>query len=223
MQMETTTKQKQLYQNFVTAFRLYKKRKREWQERMEVELAQEEEEIRRKREVLYAEYEWRMNALDINRISHFAPYRVWMERDEYRFETEHDILYAVSFEEENMFEGIPAYWFGLANRTHKSSPNDIKIRATVTCIIEEFFRSNPNILLYLCDTADEQQAMRSRLFLRWFNGYAQQKDYYIRTEMVMDEGTENYVALIVQRAHPQLQVIMDAFDSIIAQFRANKP
>lgn|GEM_PF-3894415 len=55
--METTTKQKQLYQNFVTAFRLYKKRKREWQERMEVELAQEEEEIRRKREVLYAEYE----------------------------------------------------------------------------------------------------------------------------------------------------------------------
>lgn len=64
MQMETTTKQKQLYQNFVTAFRLYKKRKREWQERMEVELAQEEEEIRRKREVLYAEYEWRMNALD---------------------------------------------------------------------------------------------------------------------------------------------------------------
>ncbi len=57
MQMETTTKQKQLYQNFVTAFRLYKKRKREWQERMEVELAQEEEEIRRKREVLYAEYE----------------------------------------------------------------------------------------------------------------------------------------------------------------------
>ena len=64
MQMETTTKQKQLYQNFVTAFRLYKKRKREWQERMEVELAQEEEEIRRKREVLYAEYEWRVNAFD---------------------------------------------------------------------------------------------------------------------------------------------------------------
>ena len=64
MQMETTTKQKQLYQNFITAFRLYKKRKREWQERMEVELAQEEEEIRRKREVLYAEYEWRMNVFD---------------------------------------------------------------------------------------------------------------------------------------------------------------
>ena len=101
--------------------------------------------------------------------------------------------------------------------------NDVKIRATVTCIIEEFFRVNPDILLYLCDSANEQQAMRSRLFMRWFNGYAKQNDYYIRSEMVMDEGSENYVALIVQRTHPQLQAIMDAFDSIIEQFRANKP
>lgn len=164
-----------------------------------------------------------MNALDINRISRFAPYRVWVENDEYRFETDHDILYAVNFEQEDMLEGIPAYWFGLTNRSHKVSPGDVKIRATVTCIIEEFFRANPDILLYFCDTADEQQAMRSRLFLRWFNGYARQQNYYIRSEMVMDEGTENYVALIVPRTHPQLQTIMDAFDSILEQFHANKP
>ena len=164
-----------------------------------------------------------MNVLDTNRISRLAPYRVWAEDDEYRFETDHGILYAVSFDQEDMLEGIPAYWFGLANRTHKASPSDVKIRATVTCIIEEFFRANPDILLYLCDTADEQQAMRSRLFLRWFNGYAKQQNYYIRSEMVMDEGTENYVALIVQRTHPQLQMIMDAFDSIIEQFHTNKP
>ena len=164
-----------------------------------------------------------MNALDTNRISHFAPYRVWAEDCEYRFETEHGILYAVSFEQENMLEGIPAYWFGLANRTHKPSPNDVKIRATITCIIEEFFRANPDILLYLCDTADEQQAMRSRLFMHWFNGYAKQADFYFRSEMVTDEGTENYVALIVKRTHPQLQTIIDTFECIIAQFKSNKP
>lgn len=49
--------QEQLYQNFVQAFRSYKKRKREWQDRMAVVLTQEEEEIRRKREALYADYE----------------------------------------------------------------------------------------------------------------------------------------------------------------------
>ena len=43
--------------DFIQAFRAYKRYKREWQARMEVKLAEMEEEIRRKREALYAEYE----------------------------------------------------------------------------------------------------------------------------------------------------------------------
>ena len=164
-----------------------------------------------------------MNSLDTNRITHFAPYKVWKDGDEFRFETDYGILYAVNFEPEPMFGGLPAYWFGLTNRSLKASPNDVKIRATVTCIIEEFFRANPEILLYMCDSANDQQAMRSRLFLRWFNAYAQQQDFYIRTEMVRDEGEENYIAIIVQRTHPQLQTIIDTFCEIIEQFKTNKP
>lgn len=164
-----------------------------------------------------------MNDLDISRITHYAPYKVWKVDDEYRFETDNGILCAVNFEPESMFGGLDAYWFGLANRSMKASPNDVKIRATITCIIEEFFRVNPDILLYMCDSANDQQAVRSRLFLRWFNAYAQQQDFYIRTEMVKDEGEENYIALIVRRDHPQLTIVIDTFDSVIAEFKANKP
>ncbi len=164
-----------------------------------------------------------MNVLDTNRITRFAPYRVWSEDNEYRFETDNGILYAVNFEPESMLGGIPAYWFGLANRSQKASPGDVKIRATVTCIIEEFFRANPDILLYLCDSANDQQAMRSRLFLRWFNAYAGQQDFYIRSEVVVDEGEENYITLIVQRSHPQLLSIIATFDTVIEQFKTNKP
>ena len=145
-----------------------------------------------------------MNPLDINQITRVAPYRVWREADEYRFETDYGILYAVNFEPESIFGDIPAYWFGLANRSQMASPGGVKIRATVTCIIEEFFRANPDILLYMCDSANDQQAMRSRLFMRWFNAYARQEDFYIRSEMIVDEGEENYIAIIVQRSHPQL-------------------
>lgn len=53
----TKTTQQQLFGDFVEAFRAYKKHKREWQARMEIKLAEEEEYIRNKREVLYAEYE----------------------------------------------------------------------------------------------------------------------------------------------------------------------
>ena len=55
--MATTTSKPQqiVYSEFLNAFRAYKQRKREWQETMQEKLAQEEEEIRRKREELYAE------------------------------------------------------------------------------------------------------------------------------------------------------------------------
>ena len=164
-----------------------------------------------------------MNKLDTNRICHYAPYKVWQDGEELRFETEHDILYAVNFEPENMLANIPAYWFGLFNRSNKPSPNDVKIRATVTCILEEFFRVNPDILLYLCDTASNQQAIRSRLFLRWFNAYAKQQNFFIRTDVVLDEGEENYITIIVQRTHPQLMTIISTFDSVMKQFKAEKP
>ena len=56
--MTTTPTQNKdiVFRDFVNAFRSYKKHKREWQAKMEVELAKEEEEIRQKRESLYVEY-----------------------------------------------------------------------------------------------------------------------------------------------------------------------
>ena len=55
--MEATELERQTYDDFVRAFRAYKKKKREWQEKMELKLAKEEEDIRLKRKTLYAEYE----------------------------------------------------------------------------------------------------------------------------------------------------------------------
>ena len=85
------------------------------------------------------------------------------------------------------------------------------------------FETDNDILLYMCDSANNQQAQRSRLFLYWFNAYGRQAEYYTCTEMVKDGDEENYIALIVKRDHPQLQMIIDVFNKQIAMFRANKP
>lgn len=129
----------------------------------------------------------------------------------------------MSFKQESFFDPIPAYWFDLANRSGKASPSDPKVRETVIRIIVEFFRANPDIMLYMCDSANDQQAQRNRLFLRWFMGAEQSKLFYIKTEMVIDEGMENFIAIIVPRRHPYLEDIIERFDSEIAMFRANKP
>ena len=50
-----------------------------------------------------------MNKLDIERINEYAPYKVEVEAGQYIFETDHDILYGVSFDEETMPDSLKAY------------------------------------------------------------------------------------------------------------------
>jgi hypothetical protein len=152
---------------------------------------------------------------------------VWTDCEVVRFTTDNDINYAVDFDyDSNPY--FTAYWLNLTNESGKTSPGDSKIPRTVICIIEEFFRQNPDIMLHMCSTAKRQQAQRARLFLRWFNGYEQQQRYVIKAYDVKStdaEGkpTKDYVALIIQRTNPQLDEIVARFDSEIAMFNEFKP
>ena len=115
-----------------------------------------------------------MNRLNTDRINGKAPYYVSYDSDgAIVFFTDYGVEYSITFDDDtNLY--YTAYWFNLSNMNHVPSPGDKKIAQTVICIIEEFSRQNPDILLYMCSTDDNQQAQRTRLFLRWFNGAEQQ-------------------------------------------------
>ena len=138
------------------------------------------------------------------------------------FHTDYGIDYSVTFDDDaNPY--FVAYWFNLTNMNNVTSPGDKKIAQTVICIIEEFFRKNPDILLYMCSMDGGQQAQRSRLFLRWFNGAEQQKHYAIRAAEVKSEKGIEYVAVIVQRNNPHLDEIISLFGADITMFNEFKP
>ena len=169
-----------------------------------------------------------MNSLNIDNINDLAPYNVACEGDgAIVFVTDYGVEYSVTFDDDaNPY--YTAYWFNLSNMNNVASPGDKKIAQTVICIIEEFFRQNPDILLYMCSTDDNQQAQRARLFLRWFNGYEQQKKYTIKSSEVRGIGPDGesileYVALIVQRSHPLLEDIIRRFDEEVEMFDSFKP
>ena len=105
-------------------------------------------------------------------------------------------------------------------RLERTSPSDEKVKRTIISIIEEFFRNNADILLYICETGDNKQAMRNRLFVRWFNEYDFQQSYVLRTAMIKDGKVENFAAIIVQRSHPDLKSILQTFDETIAYFKS---
>ena len=164
-----------------------------------------------------------MNELNLERIQLFSPYFVIKEGNEYLFKTDYGIYYAVQFSQELSANKMKAYWFGLSNRSQKPSPNDPKVRGTIICIIEEFFRLNPDVLLYMCDNANDQQAMRSRLFLRWFHSYELNQLYYIQTAMVVEEDIPTYVAMIIQRSNPNLEEFVSLFKKEVEMFQEHKP
>lgn len=164
-----------------------------------------------------------MNKLDINNINLSSPYTVADIRGNLHFRSDNDIEYIVSFDEDpNPY--YTAYWFNLTNPEHTKSPGDMKIGQTVICIIEEFFRQNPEILLYLCSTEGGQQAQRARLFLRWFNRAEQQRHYIIRTAEIKGEGGDKeYVAIIAQRTNPNIDLLLQFFEKEINMFNEQKP
>jgi len=140
------------------------------------------------------------------------------------FETDNGLKYFVDFTLEDNPKFV-AYWFNLVRMTGTTSPNDKKIWQTVFCVIEAFFRANPDILLYMCSTVGGQQAQRARLFSYWFNKAGQQKRYYFKTvEVKVEEpGTKDYVAVIIPRNHPYVQEFLAFFDEETAMFNAMKP
>ena len=165
-----------------------------------------------------------MKRLDVNLINLFSSYHVWEESNRFYFETDYNLKYFVDFTLDDNPERV-AYWFNLVNMSGEASPSDMKIWQTVFCVIEEFFRKNPDILLYLCSTKGGQQAQRARLFSYWFNKAGQQERYYFKTVEVKGEmpGTKEYVAIIIPRNHPQAEGRLAFFEKGTALFNSMKP
>jgi hypothetical protein len=161
-----------------------------------------------------------MKELNLGRINYHSPYQVIDNgKGNFFFRTDYNVLYRISFSEDYTIWTEGAYEFGIYNINGKPSPNDRKLRDTIFSIIEEFFYCNPQILLYQCETGDNRQSLRDRLFLRWFNEYKFSRLYYIKVSSIIVEKQVNYAAIIVQRNNPKLDSIIQDFDNFINFFK----
>lgn len=144
-----------------------------------------------------------------------------MRGSSYIFVTDYGVQYRVEFSPNQDIWQKGAYELGILNENKKNSPNDQKVKKTIQCLIEEFFLTNPDILLYQCETGDNRQTMRARLFTKWFNEYDYRERFYVKVSVLQDEETDNYIALIVQKNNPELEAIKQTFDNFIGFFDDN--
>lgn len=164
-----------------------------------------------------------MNALDISRINETSPYKVSLNQHGYlQFTTQAGVVLAVDFDEDDILQ-TESYWFIITNSNNKPSPRDAKVRDTVFAIITEFFRVNNATVLYICESGDGRQAMRSRLFSHWFTTFADNLQYtYFQSSIVDAEGVTNFFAAITRTDNPNLHSIMTEINKAVSFFR-HKP
>ena len=97
-------------------------------------------------------------------INETSPYEVFAyKEDTVYFITDDGSEYLVGFIEETNIGIQRAYQlFIIKKRNGIHIGTDVKIGRTVSSIVHSFFRNPSNILVYICDTSDKDQAARDR-------------------------------------------------------------
>ena len=161
-----------------------------------------------------------MNTLSLQRINLHSPYLVGQPEENdssFYFTTDFGLKYTISFMLEHSFVLSGGYQFCINVEGAGRSPGDMKLRQTVFAIIEEFFEVNGSeVMLYLCETGDEKEGLRNRLFIRWFNTYEHRDLYIIRTAEGKLDGVQNFTALFSRKDNPRLEELLAEFEETIS-------
>ncbi len=152
-----------------------------------------------------------------------SPYDITLSEQGFIFQTAGGIHYRVSFDEEDIIlGGCKTYQLILQKVERTHAPHDPNVETTVLAIINEFFRLNQHVLLYVCDTSDGKESGRNRLFLRWFERHAAHGQFTICTAHAKIESEMVHIAIIVANSNPKLHEITEDFNAT-AQALTNKP
>lgn len=149
-----------------------------------------------------------MVSISAERINKVAPYHVEEKNDPgyVYFTTDHGVKYRVGYEQTNILVSVKTYEFVILNVNHVKSPRDPKLRDTIMAIVFDFFQSSELAMLYICETGDEKQSMRDRLFRYWAATSSRFKSFSVWSANVRDEdGVMNYATLILRNDNPKIQ------------------
>lgn len=148
-----------------------------------------------------------------------SPYEVIpMGTDSFVFITSHGLKYNVGFSENFMLtDDDGMYEFYITNVEHKHSQTDPLVFETIKVIIEVFFQQAPVVMLYICDTSDNRQGVRDRLFRKWFDDYLDHNLYTLINESVTFDGVSYFGSALLQKKHPEHDSIVTKFHTFMEQ------
>ena len=155
----------------------------------------------------------------------FAP---GTEKNSYIFPTKLGWLYTVSFKEsagyfidnEILYNSSLVFEISfLRSASDAALPQkgaDILVKETILTILLNHIEGQGHLPLYLfiCYSADEKEAARSNLFLKWYESIDPLDWQFYRYDL-QDSGSTIYFGLFVNLKHPSAQIIPDEFENFV--------
>jgi len=164
-----------------------------------------------------------LKSLNVSLINRQAPYPIQeLAPNRYQFVTEVNILYHFVFDEDEPIGGVPTYQFSIVNVSNMPPSNDGKVKRLTMAVLENFFENNDFVILYICDTSDGRQSVRTRLFQKWFKEFDIENKYLILADSIVDENIKNEFGIIIQRSNPAINAVITDFNNMTEAFRENK-
>lgn len=165
-----------------------------------------------------------MIKFSLQHIAEHAPYELLLSENDFTFRTDLGIHYSVSFNKEDIvLGGCDTYQIIIRKIEETRSRHDPKVEATILAIIDEFFCSNQEVLLYMCDTSDGREESRNRLFLTWFERYAEKHRFTICQAHAEIEGEGLFFCIVVDNRNPHLEAITADFEESATLLTEGKP
>lgn len=165
-----------------------------------------------------------MIKFSLKHILEHAPYELVLSGEEFIFQTDLGIHYSISFNKEDIIlGGCATYQLIIRKIEEAKSSHDPKVEATILSIISEFFRSNLEVMLYLCDTSDGREEFRNKLFLSWFDKHAGNNRFTICKAHAEIEGEGIFLCIIIDNRNPKLKAITEDFEEKAAMLTGEKP
>ena len=159
--------------------------------------------------------------LSVERINEGSPYKVSvLHNDILEFTADNAVTYRIGFVEDQSLGLSGIYQFFILNESGRPSGNDFKIRLTVQAVFEEFFKIPEVAALYICDSSDSRQSVRSRMFSIWYNSSEVKKRYDLLDETLKSDGIEYFAALLISRDNTRYDEVTICFKAFVEDLRS---
>lgn len=156
-----------------------------------------------------------------------SAYEVIRIENGYVFLTDNGVWYKISFIKSNPYikpveysDNIYSFSFDCDK---DNGSEDSKICNTIAKSLFEFMQNPNNIIYFICDVNDNRQALRNRLFERWYRKHANNKIKKINTTFIDENSSiDFFMSMLYNVENPFAKKVSTDFYSYIQDLDSEK-